>query len=62
MPRDLLNVAIGIVWQTALTVLGIVIVLRDVAGSLIALGVAVGCMAVLKWTWYDHLRDEPDGC
>jgi Na+/proline symporter len=60
MPRDLFNVAIGIVWQTALTVLGIVIVLRDVTGSLIALAVAVGCMAVLKRTWYDHLRDEPD--
>jgi Na+/proline symporter len=61
MPRDLFNVAIGIVWQTALTVLGIVIVLRDVTSSLIALAVAVGCMAVLKWTWYDRLQDEPDG-
>jgi solute:Na+ symporter, SSS family len=60
MPRDLLNVVIGIVWQTALTVLGIVIVLRDAKSSLIALGVAVGCMVILKRTWYDHLRDDPD--
>lgn len=59
-PRDILNVAVGIVWQTSLTAAGIYLVLQDFLRLGVALGLAVACMAVLKLTWYDRLQDYPD--
>ncbi len=59
-PRDGWNVAVGIVWQTALTAAGIYLVLQDYRRLGLALAIAAGCMAVLKFTWYDRLRDYPD--
>jgi SSS family solute:Na+ symporter len=57
--RDLFNVAIGIVWQTALTATGIFIVLRDVRALAISLSLVVVTMTILKRTWYDTLEDYP---
>jgi len=59
-PRDIFNVAVGIVWQTSLTAAGIYLVLQDFTKLGWALGLAVACMAVLKLSWYDRLRDYPD--
>ena len=59
-PRDALNVAVGIVWQTSLTAAGIYIVLQDFSRLGLAVMIAVVCMIVLKFTWYDRLRDYPD--
>jgi SSS family solute:Na+ symporter len=59
-PRDAFNVAVGIVWQTSLTAAGIYLVLQDYRRLGLALSVAVACMAVLKFSWYDRLRDYPD--
>jgi Na+/proline symporter len=57
--RDLFNVAIGIVWQTALTATGIFIVLRDVRALSICALLIVVTMVILKFNWYDTLEDYP---
>jgi Na+/proline symporter len=53
--RDMFNVAVGICWQIALVALPIYIVIRD-SRALIALAVVLVTSAILKFTWYDHLR------
>lgn len=58
-PRDLFNVAVGIVWQTALTAGGIYLVTKDFTRLAVALGVAGVCMIILKFSWYDRLEDYP---
>jgi hypothetical protein len=60
LPRDLFNVAVGIVWQTALTAGGIYLVIEDFPKLAWALGIAAVCMLVLKVSWYDRLEDYPD--
>jgi Na+/proline symporter len=57
--RDIFNVVVGIVWQTALTATGIFIVLRDTNRLVISVGLVVICSAVLKLNWYDKLEDYP---
>jgi solute:Na+ symporter, SSS family len=57
--RDMFNVVVGIVWQTALTAIGIFIVLRDVRGLAISVGLVLVTAGVLKRTWYDRLEDYP---
>ena len=59
MPRDVFNVAVGIVWQTALTAGGIYLVIEDFPKLAWALGIATVCMLVLKVSWYDRLEDYP---
>jgi SSS family solute:Na+ symporter len=56
-PRDMFNIVVGICWQTALVALPVYIVIRNVAGSWIALAVALVATVILKYTWYDHLRE-----
>jgi Na+/proline symporter len=53
--RDMFNVAVGICWQIALVALPIYIVIRH-SGAWIALAVVLVTSAILKFTWYDHLR------
>lgn len=59
LPRDAFNVAVGIVWQTALTATGIYLVIQDYPRLGWSVGVAVACMLVLKVSWYDRLQDYP---
>lgn len=57
--RDMFNVFIGIIWQTALVIFPIYLVLLKMVPFSIALGVAVVCTVILKKTWFDKLpRDE----
>jgi hypothetical protein len=56
MGRDLLNVAVGIVWQVSLTALAIYVVLRDwtwVGALLVSVLVT---SIFLKFNWYDKLE------
>jgi SSS family solute:Na+ symporter len=53
--RDMFNVAVGICWQVALVALPIYIVIQD-SRALIALAVVLVTSVILKFTWYDHLR------
>jgi solute:Na+ symporter, SSS family len=61
LPRDLINVAVGMVWHTALTTTGIYVVTRDYRGLAISVAAIVVCSVWLKVAWYDHLRDYPAG-
>jgi solute:Na+ symporter, SSS family len=59
--RDMFNVLVGIVWQTALTTTGIYLVLQDFRRMMWSLGV-VGITSIwLKFRWYDKLEDYPSG-
>jgi len=57
--RDMLNVAVGIVWQTALTAAGIYLVLERTTELLICAGLIVACSIFLKYNWYDRMEDYP---
>ena len=56
--RDTFNVAICILWQTALVVFPIYLVLMKVTPLLISIGIAIVCSFILKKTWWDKLADE----
>jgi SSS family solute:Na+ symporter len=58
--RDMINILVGIAWQTALTATGIYIVLMDWNAVAICGAVIAGTSLFLKFNWYDKLRDEPE--
>ncbi len=53
--RDMFNVAIGTIWQTALVIFPIYLVLMQTVPMLVALGIALVCTYILKRTWFDRL-------
>jgi Na+/proline symporter len=57
--RDMFNVAVGIVWQTALTATGILLVLRDWRALTISVSLVVVSAVILKFTWYNRIEDYP---
>ncbi|RAN37546.1 sodium:solute symporter family protein [Hyphomonas pacifica] len=59
--RDMVNVAVGIIWQTSLICVPIFLVIRDWPKFLIALVIAVATSVFLKIYWYDNMRDYPEG-
>ncbi|MCC6492391.1 MAG: Na+:solute symporter [Pirellulales bacterium] len=59
-PRDMLNIAVGICWQTALTAVGIYLVLERWTALAIAAAVIAAASLFLKFNWYDKLRDYPE--
>ena len=59
--RDMVNIAVGIIWQTALTVAPIYMVLKQWDRMAIALAVVAVSSWILKKNWYDRLQDYPDG-
>ncbi|MEQ8848712.1 sodium:solute symporter family protein [Botrimarina sp.] len=61
LPRDIVNVAVGIAWQTALTAAGVYLVLQDYRSLAIALGVILTTSIILKFNWYDLLENYPSG-
>lgn len=58
--RDMFNVAVGLVWQTSLVAAPIYLVIRDMKGMTIALALAAVGTVILKFSWYDRLKDYPD--
>jgi hypothetical protein len=58
--RDMVNIVVGITWQTALTAAGIYLVLQDWRSLGFAAMVVVATSAILKYNWFDKLRDYPD--
>lgn len=54
--RDMFNVAVGIVWQIALVVLPMYIVIWELKRAAITLAIVLCTSAILKFTWYDHLE------
>ncbi|MCE3253198.1 MAG: sodium:solute symporter [Cellvibrio sp.] len=57
--RDMVNVAVGIVWQTALVAAPIFLVIQQYDRFLIAMGVAAAGALFLWRNWYRHLQDYP---
>ncbi len=54
--RDMFNVAVGIVWQIALVVLPMYVVIWELKRAAITLAIVLATSAILKFTWYDHLE------
>jgi Na+/proline symporter len=54
--RDMFNVAVGIVWQVALVVLPMYVVIWELRRAAITLAIVLATSAILKFTWYDHLK------
>lgn len=58
--RDAFNVVVGTIWQTALVLLPMYVVLLNWPAAAVVVGVIVVTSAVLKKSWYDRLdREEP---
>ena len=55
---DMFNVVIGIVWQTALVLSAILLVLQLWSMFLFALAVALATSAILKFSWFDRLEGK----
>ncbi|MCB0550528.1 MAG: Na+:solute symporter [Phaeodactylibacter sp.] len=55
--RDMFNVAIGTLWQTALVIFPIYVVLLEGVPAAASLGVALVCTLILKRTWFDRLPE-----
>jgi solute:Na+ symporter, SSS family len=55
--RDLFNVVVGIIWQTAFVALPIYTVIRDWSAAATCLAIILVMSAVLKRTWYDRLEN-----
>lgn len=57
--RDVFNVAVGIVWQTALVASGIYLVIQNYVALAVCVGLVVITMVILKVSWYDRMEDYP---
>ena len=53
--RDMFNVVIGTIWQTALVILPIYLVLMETVPVLITAAIAILTTYILKKTWFDRL-------
>lgn len=56
--KDMFNVFIGIIWQTALVIFPIYLVLLKTVPFLVSLGIALLCSLILKRTWFDKLPKD----
>jgi hypothetical protein len=54
-PRDLFNIAVGLVWQTSLVTTPIYLVIQHWKEMWISLAVCAATSLILKFTWYDKL-------
>ena len=57
---DMLNCAIGIVWQSSMIVLPIYFIIRDYPKAFISLAVFLITTIILKFTWLDKVRKIPN--
>ncbi len=54
--RDMFNCLIGTIWQTAMVVLPIYIVIRESKAAIITLAIIVVTTGMLKFNWFDKLE------
>lgn len=57
--RDMMNVVVGIIWQTALTAAGIFLVIQSWSALLFSCTTILVTSAFLKFNWYDRIKDYP---
>jgi hypothetical protein len=55
--RDMFNITVGTVWQTALVALPIYFVLMQWTAVGVTAAIVAVTMLILKKTWYDRLED-----
>lgn len=58
--RDMFNVAVGIVLQSALVAAPIFFVIKEWKQSMITLIIAAAAAVILKKTWFDNLSNTPE--
>lgn len=58
--KDMLNCAIGIVWQSSMIVLPIFFIIRDYPKAIVSLVVFIITTTILKFTWLDKVRKIKD--
>jgi solute:Na+ symporter, SSS family len=58
--RDMFNVAVGILWQSALTIVPIYVVLKQKLPLAVSVGILVITSLVLKRNWYDRLQTDSE--
>ena len=58
--RDMFNCSVGVVWQMTLILLPIYFVLGEHTGLLYAVLALVVTSFILKFNWYDKLKDYPE--
>ena len=56
--RDMLNIAVGLVWHTLLAAVPIYLVIREMKPFLIALVLLIVTSLFLKMNWYDKLEEN----
>lgn len=56
--RDMVNVAVGIVWQMGLVILPIYLIIRQYSALAVSIGLVVATSLFLKFNWYDKLEDD----
>jgi SSS family solute:Na+ symporter len=56
--KDMFNIVVGMIWQTALVPLPIYIVIRNYRNAAITLAVVAVTSVILKFTWYDRLHEK----
>ena len=57
--RDMFNVVVGIIWQTALTAAGIFLVIEEWRSLAICALVILATSVILKVNWYDRIENYP---
>jgi Na+/proline symporter len=55
---DMVNIVIGIIWQTALTASAIFLVIQEMPKFYLTAGIVLACTAIMKFSWWDRLKDE----
>jgi len=56
--RDMVNVAVGIVWQVSMCAIPIYMIIRQWNGFWISVGVLAVTSLFLKWNWYHKLEKD----
>jgi Na+/proline symporter len=55
--RDILNVLVGVVWQTSMLVMPVFLVIQHLPNFFMALGVFLVTSVFIKFNWWDKLED-----
>ncbi|MBB3699173.1 Na+:solute symporter [Flammeovirga yaeyamensis] len=58
--RDMVNCAVGAIWQLSLHLIPVYIIIRDFSAVSLSLLLMLGTMAWLKYKWYDKMEDYPE--
>jgi solute:Na+ symporter, SSS family len=55
--KDMFNIVVGIVWQISLMAFPVFLIIREWPQFYVAIGVMIVTTIILKFTWWDKLKD-----